>query len=1064
MAADRGPRKEKRKVFAGRYAYSRPLGRGAGGAVYLCEDLNNDLRQVAVKVLSAEAFATVQGKMLKREFEILSKLEHPNLVAVYDYGVLPDGGVFLAEEYIEGFSLQDARALIPPDGLIDVTMQMLHGLSYLHGMGMIHRDIKPANVMLLWLDDAKARPMVKLVDFGLSSMDPKKDTLRGGTRSYMAPEIIRGEKGELRSDLYSLGVTLYYAMCGVLPFGPRTKSDPPPTDEPFRPPEPHRLNPDVPLNLSRFTMILLRQVEDLEFSDAGEALGHLARDSESLEWMASGPLAQAIDIAAPPVLRGYFERGIVLSEASNRDALVDKLLKDSPTGNLHIVRGGPGAGKSRLAREVAAAVKLGGRVVVEVFCPQDSHPFGLLVQLLHAVLDVASSRELQLSERVRPNVNMLGRLARWIGSDQTDEERDVDFRWIREAFEDISVVLHPERLVVLIEDVQRADVQSLLFLRKWFDMEGAFHRPNVVATLRPGTAASDRLTGCQDAEVIEVPGLQPEDVEYLFETRLGVSGLPATWMQRVATASAGNPAYVEEIARHFIDSGALSLRSAIRWQVDVDALLSFQLPSGMRESFRRRLNAFGKAGRETLELMALMDRPVEWSLLRKLLMARGEREEDADRMIEVLRWRHFVNLDLRVEGRFLKLIAPELKDVILEQMNPEWRRSLHRRIGARLQKHWYRGELGAGEVAHHMQLGGHENVAGMHEIYGDAARVEAPDAVDRAYREAVSKTTGPAKALILTKIAENALVAGEVEVAVESIEEAWTEAERTALEWSMFRVILSGLRIELALGRYGMGYKWLRRLEDFLPVLGQQGGGCIARSRLLIAAGKLDEAERELHAGLAQLEHFGNRASAARARTHLSNVKRWQGKLDDALGLAISARDDALDAQAEDVVGPALLQLGITTRLKGEFEDAQTIFNEAFDHLSARSGVDLCAEVLIELGETHLRCGDLRQARRRGSEALRLAQAFGHSVDELRARVLVAEVDVREVEGVQSALASMSDAVESLHDFEHASLFAVVTRYRYGLALSKSGERRRGQRVEEQARNEAEALGISLIL
>src|SRR6056297_3620724 len=123
------------KVFAGRYEYVKPLGRGAGGSVYLAEDLHVDRRQVALKVLSAEACQTVQGKMLRREFEILSKLDHPNLVQVYDYGSLPGGGVFLAEEYIDGFSLQDARALLEPEALTDVTFQILQGLSYLHGMG-----------------------------------------------------------------------------------------------------------------------------------------------------------------------------------------------------------------------------------------------------------------------------------------------------------------------------------------------------------------------------------------------------------------------------------------------------------------------------------------------------------------------------------------------------------------------------------------------------------------------------------------------------------------------------------------------------------------------------------------------------------------------------------------------------------------------------------------------------------------------------------------------------------------------------------------------------------------
>ena len=351
MVVSRGKRGSggKLKVFAGRYAYDKPLGRGAGGSVYLAHDLLAGWRQVALKVLTAEAYETVQGKMLRREFEILSKLEHPYLVNVYDYGRLPDGGVFLAEEYIEGFSLQDARALLEPRALIDVTLQILHGLAYLHGMGTIHRDIKPANVMLLWPEDAEARVMVKLVDFGLSSMDPKRDTLRGGTRSYMAPEIIRGEKGEPRSDLFSLGVTLYYALCGVLPFGPRSKDDPPPTDEPFRPPEPHRLNPQVPLSLSRFTMVLLRQVAELEFADAGEALQSLGRDTEGAlteQTFYGGQLANSLDVAASPVLRGFFERGIVGSQVEVREALVQRLgERDGRAGRVDLVWGKAGGGQ-----------------------------------------------------------------------------------------------------------------------------------------------------------------------------------------------------------------------------------------------------------------------------------------------------------------------------------------------------------------------------------------------------------------------------------------------------------------------------------------------------------------------------------------------------------------------------------------------------------------------------------------------------------------------------------------------------------------------------------------------
>ncbi len=1053
---------DRRKIFAGRYAYVKPLGRGAGGAVYLCEDLQSNLRQVAVKVLSAEAFATVQGKMLRREFEILSKLRHPNLVRVDDYGSLPDGGVFLAEEYIDGFSLQDARALIQPEGLIDLTLQLLHGLSYLHGMGMIHRDIKPANVMLLWLDDAKARPMAKLVDFGLSSADPKRDTLRGGTRSYMAPEIIRGEKGEFRSDLYSLGVTLYYAMCGVLPFGPRTKEDPPTSEEDFRPPEPHRLNPEVPLNLSRFTMVLLRQVADIEYADAGEALQGLAKDTESLEWVTTGRLANSLDLAAPPVLRGYFERGILVREAGNRDTIVDKLLAEKSTGRMRLIRGvSDGVGKSRLVREVVAAIKLGGRVVVRVDCREGMHPFGVLSETLAQLIEIAESRSLKIGERIKPNLNMLRRLGPWIGSGQSKEEREADFAWIKESFEDLAVVLHPDRVVIFLEDLHLGDSQSILFFKQWFDEHNAAHRPSVVVTSVAGRE-TDSLTTCMDADTIDVKGLQAEDVEYFFETRLGVKNLPNEWIQKVATASKGNPSYVEELSRHLIDNGILSRQSSISWEIDVDELVGFQLPRGPRESFRRRLSAFGHTGRETLELMALLGRPVEWSVLRKLLMARGEKGEDADRTIEMLQWRHFLDLDLDAAGRFVRLIDPVLESVIIDPMNPEWRRSLHRRIGERLQKHWLRGEADAEEVAKHMVDGGHARAVTMLEISADARALKDPAGAAGAYEKILEIETGPSTALVRVKLAEIAVRSNEPEMAIEHLNHAWSYAERTALEWLMHRVCLAGADTCFALGRPSDAREWLNRLHDTLPVMSQQANSLLVDARILILEGRLDEAQKKLNSSLARLEHFGNVSSRVRAKALLGRIQFLRGQIDEATSSFVEAIGLGRARETQEAVGRALLGFGVLLQSTGELEQAQRILLESFEVLSEYGGVDQCAEALVELGRALMQAGELEKARQRGLEAARLAEGLGHFIDYRRARMLVAELDIREVRGVEEAVQQVTIAAEEIVSSEESAPASARALKELSDALNKAGRRDEGAAALQRAQKIAESAGIAI--
>ena len=1057
--------KSRRKIFAGRYAYVKPLGRGAGGAVYLAEDLRANDRRVALKVLSAEAVATVQGKMLRREFEILSKLDHPNLVRVYDYGSLPDGGVFLAEEYIDGFSLQDARALLEPAALIDSTLQLLQGLSYVHGMGMIHRDIKPANVMLLWLDDANAaRPMVKLVDFGLSSADPKRDTLRGGTRSYMAPEIIRGEKGEFRSDLYSLGVTLYYAMCGVLPFGPRTKQDPPPTEEDFRPPEPHRLNPEVPLALSRFTMVLLRQVESIEYADAGEALQGLADDTESLEWIATGHLANSLDIAAPPVLRGYFERGILQRQDAKRDLLVEDLQGASGAGKIHLVRGPLGVGKSRLTREVAASMKLSRRIVLQYACAEESQPFQLLLELLKRLVEIADSRNLKMGDRVQPSIHMLERLAPWVGHAKTSEERASDFAWIREAFEDIVVMLHPDRIVLFVEDMHLADEDSVAMLARWFDERDAKHRPDIVCSVTPGHA-TDELALVANADVVEGEGLRAEDVEYFFRTRLGESRVPDDWIRQVAVSSRGNPAYVEEISRHLIDAGILSRSSSISWDVKLKRLLQFPLPKGQKESLRRRLSALGNLGREALELLALMGHRVEWSTLRKLLVAGGETAADAERTMELLRWRHFMMLELDTFGRYVRLIDPELAEVVVSQINPEWKRSLHRRIGERLRKSWFAGQCTPAEAAAHLELGGSdEDARVLWEIAGDAALADSEfREACVALRHAVAlHPTGPASVLLRVKLAESLAKIHETEASLQSLDDAWKVAERAGLDWLTYRTCTAGIETMLTLGRPEAAREWFDRLRDSLPSCADTPEVLAFEARFLAMRGQIDRAREASSSSLARDQHFGNRDGAVRAMSLLGRLELWSGRPDHALSHFTDAVALGELNESWEPLGTALCGLGELQRWQGEHDVAIGTLQNAFEIASAHGNLDLWIEVLLEMAETHLAAGRMDQASWRLAEAARLADDLDHELWSARAEFLRGTLEVRAgSEAPDASIDRMVRAADRIGESAFSFPFGVSVIERLGQGLLDAGRVVDGEARLAQAKKLAREFGLA---
>ncbi len=1055
----------KKKVFAGRYEYVKPLGRGAGGSVYLAEDLHVDRRQVALKVLSAEACKTVQGKMLRREFEILSKLDHPNLVQVYDYGSLPGGGVFLAEEYIDGFSLQDARALLEPEALIDVTFQILLGLSYLHGMGWIHRDIKPANVMLLWLDDASARPMVKLVDFGLSSMNPKKDTLRGGTRSYMAPEIIRGEKGELRSDLYSLGVTLYYALCGVLPFGPRSKEDPPPTEEDFRPPEPHRLNPEVPLVLSRFTMALLRQLPDFEYADAGEALQDLVRDTEFLEEWSGGVLANSLDVAAPPVLKGYFERGILPGREVEHEEIVERVVTDegSGMGTMQLLTGDPGVGKSRLMREIRSSCKLSGRLVVSAECRAGMRPYALIHELLTRIVEIGESRDIHQIERYKSYLTILERMSR-LGKADDDGER-IDAEWIREAFEDAVVMLHPQKVALFVEDFHLADEFSREFVAEWYARAQSFHRPDMVATARAG-AVERFVSNCEAVEIFELAGMSRSDVDIFFAERMGLADVPDEWVDKVTQRAKGQPAYVEELCRNLIDRGILHRLSVSDWEVDLDGLLNYQLPRNVRESFRRRFVEVSASGRECLEILNLLRRPVLWEELRDIIVAGGPSAEVADRTLKTLRWRHLTKIQLTMAGRHVSLLDDAIGEVVVDLSSPKWNRALHRRIGQVLAEGWSQGTADAYEAATHLQRGGLDKEAStMFEIAGDEAwqRSDYGRALESYRAAAELRGEGPEAAFVHLKLARSLLAGYEPAACRAALAKAGEIAERTALDWLIYSVYYSGVDIALGLGDGALAEDWLGDLRDYLPSLSYQSDVQELEALLMARRGDVQTAAGKLDACADRARHFGNLAGLASALTARGDLYHIVGDgkaastcFEEALQTARALDDPAL-------LGRALSHYGAALRRAGRERRALECLDESLETLSDGQHPDEWIEALLQITMCKASLGEAAEARRYAADTQIFARQLDAPYFEARGAFLLAELDLAEGRQVDKALDEMEHQLQRLNELDGDVYHLAEMSIRQAIACKRAG-REGAEQLLERGVDAAKRIGARLLV
>jgi eukaryotic-like serine/threonine-protein kinase len=221
------------KVVGERYRLLGRIGEGGMGAVYRAEHTLMK-KTVAIKLLHGELGQVDEAvRRFEREAQSSSRLNHPNIVAVTDFGRAATGEFFLVMEYVPGHSLADAIQLarrLPVARALLIVRQMLQALAHAHAQGVVHRDLKPANVMLTRGQPgstAASEDVVKILDFGIAKMS--QDLAEGerpltqaamvfGTPSYMSPEQATAQEVDARADLYACGVMLYELLTGRKPF------------------------------------------------------------------------------------------------------------------------------------------------------------------------------------------------------------------------------------------------------------------------------------------------------------------------------------------------------------------------------------------------------------------------------------------------------------------------------------------------------------------------------------------------------------------------------------------------------------------------------------------------------------------------------------------------------------------------------------------------------------------------------------------------------------------------------------------------------------------------------
>jgi serine/threonine-protein kinase len=292
---------EAETLIAGRYRLLGRLGSGGMADVWCAEDTMLD-RQVALKFLH-ERFAQDEQfvERFRREASSAAGLQHPNVVGVFDRGTF-DGSHYIAMEYVEGASLNDLiqRGLSVAEA-VEIVRQVLAAARYAHANGIVHRDLKPQNVLV----DAEGR--ARVTDFGIARAGASEITQTGsvlGTAQYLSPEQAQGLPVTAASDIYSIGVLLYEALTGRVPFEAESPVTVALKQVSERPRPPSELNPAVSRALDAVVLKALAKDPANRFASADEFLAALDAAEAEPSGAGLGGTASYAEVAeaagAPP--------------------------------------------------------------------------------------------------------------------------------------------------------------------------------------------------------------------------------------------------------------------------------------------------------------------------------------------------------------------------------------------------------------------------------------------------------------------------------------------------------------------------------------------------------------------------------------------------------------------------------------------------------------------------------------------------------------------------------------------------------------------------------------------
>ncbi len=548
-------------AIGNRYEILDLLGEGGMGRVYAVRDTLED-RDVALKLLKSAQNLSLDR--LKHEFWIMTRMRHPHIVEVHDYGISPDGLPYFTMERVSGTGL-DASIPASPRHVREWLVPLLEALDSIHQQGYVHGDLKPANIRV------REDGVLKLMDFGLMEPAGREGGPIRGTLWYVAPEIVRGDRIDARADLYALGAVTYHLLAGRPPFE-QTRT----------------------IDLVR--AIATDQPAPLASGDAeldGLVMRLLEKDPVARPGSARAVL-RAIGVQADdtptrtlePRLTGFEDLTTRIRERM-----------DGVGGTLYI-QGSEGSGKTRLGRELLLEAQLADHLTCGLKGTEPPVPYGAVATLVETLVPLARSSCPAILETHRHVLSLLvPDLA--AGEPYQALEPEQELRRLQASIlELVGAIARTRGLTVVIDDshlLDEASRETLAFLGR-----AANQFPLWMIHLTAATQAPE--------DALSMPALTASDVERVTLSMLGTSPIAPELRDDLYAHSEGHPQTLVELVRHLVRSGLL-VREAAGWTVR-GGIAADTSPRSLAALWGGRLEGLDDLERRLAQVLALAEHPL----------------------------------------------------------------------------------------------------------------------------------------------------------------------------------------------------------------------------------------------------------------------------------------------------------------------------------------------------------------------------------------------------------------------------------------------------------------------